>query len=1268
MTLSTESEDSQNSQQAAAVDGSPEYIVAVGGSAGGLDAFEHFFAGIPASTGMAFVVIQHLDPTHKALIAELLQRATPMPVHQITDAMPVESNCVYVIPPNANISIHQGLLHLSEPTAPRGMRMPVDSFFQSLAVEQGDKSIAVIVSGMGSDGTLGLKAIKEASGVVMVQDPDTAKFDGMPRSAVSTGLVDFVAPVDELPKKLIAYVSSSLQPEGGGEHELRHAGALQELLRLLKNRTKHDFSLYKKSTLYRRIAKRTNLLQIAGIGAYTAYVKERPEELDIIFQEFLIGVTRFFRDPEAFEYLETHTLPDLVSKVASDSAIRVWVAGCSTGEEAYSISIALHECISELRPNARLSVQIFATDIDSRAIATARKGTYPTNVAADVSQERLDRFFVEVDGGFRINRMIRETVVFAPHNLISDPPFTKMDLITCRNMLIYFSPELQKRVLPTFHYALNRGGVLFLGTAESVSSAGELFVALDTKHRVFRRKEVKIPPMRSMSIANYEPAIGEIRQGDAARQAEPGIPDEVRRTLLERYAPPSVVVDSHGDIVYVSGRTGKYLEPAEGSGNWNVLAMAREGLRRELTRAIHRVSTNKVETKLKNLKVRTNGGYGLIDVAVSPLTSPDSLAGLIMVTFWEAAPGEDDRADAGRDDATREVEPVTDEELRRTQDELRSMGEEMEAAQEELKSANEEVQSANEELTSSKEELESLNEELVTLNTELQAKVNELTSLNNDMANLLNSTEIATLFLDIKLRVKRFTPAAVGMFNLRSVDIGRPITDITQNLSYETIERDVNAVLETLAVQEHQVQSKDGRWYIMRLMPYRTLDNVIDGVVITFSDVTQMKQLEDALRESETLSRALADIGADINESLDTEYVIGLVIAKSSEALGVEGGSLALRDGGEWVVQESLGLPNLSPGTRWKDEDIPYFGIVERELVPVAIDDVALDDRATRAMVDVYGIRSVVGIPLIAGGACVGVLSLISTSGPKTYSAAPILFVRKLATSVSLALTNIRLHKSELRARDEAQNALQTLADQHTQLQQALLPPELPSAPGYRLAARFVPGSAGKLVGGDFYDVFETENGSLAILIGDVAGKGVDAASLAVTTRSTIRAFAYELGDPCMALAHAGEVIYSENGFGERFVTIGLAVLDPKTGRLVYASAGHPPAMVLRADGRVELLWAAQLPMGILRKVECTPFESHLDVGDKLVFYTDGISESRFDGSMYGTEGIQAALETHGHSSAKQTLAALFKEALEFGNGSLFDDAAVVVIERTRQA
>ena len=830
-----------------------EFIVAIGGSAGGFEAFERFFSGMPPNTGLAFVVIQHLDPTHESLLSELLQRATSMPVKEASDGMLIESNTIYVIPQNTNLTINDGCLHTSELSIPRGVRMPIDLFFESLATEQKDKSIGIIVSGMGTDGTLGLKAIKEVAGVVMVQDPNTAKFDGMPRSAISTGQVDFIASIDDLAKTLIAYVNhSTIFYDNEDSIETTAKGDLQKILKLLKSHTKHDFTLYKKNTLYRRIAKRTNLLQIDGIPEYTHFVEEHPEELDILFKEFLIGVTRFFRDPEAFEYLKTNVLPELIKSSTKDNSIRVWVPGCSTGEEAYSLAIILRETIDAYKPNSDFQIQIFATDIDDQAVATARKGVYPVNIKSDVSPERLNQFFVEVEGGYLVKKSIRETVVFAIHDLIKDPPFTKMTIISCRNMMIYFSAELQKKILPKFRYALIPNGILFLGTAESITVAPDLFSTIDNKWKIFKRLETNSPISRLVDVPIFQPLIESDEQKQQSDNYESSVSETVRKILLEKYAPPSVIVDANGNIIYISGRTGKYLEPAEGNVNWNVNIMAREGLKVELPNAIYRAFNQKIDVELKELKIKTNGDFETVNVKISPFTKPDSMVGMLMIVFEDVAMPElavssnleekpSDQSDAKIIQVERDL-AVTRERLQNTVEEMEATQEELRSTNEELQSTNEELQSTNEELITSKEELQSLNEELVTLNNELQTRVDDLTALNNDMVNLMNSTQVATIFLDLKLMIRRFTPSVVGLFKLRTVDIGRPITDISQNLIDGIFEDDLHNVLNTLTILERQVESKDGQWFIMRIMPYRTLDNRINGLVVTFNDITPLKQ------------------------------------------------------------------------------------------------------------------------------------------------------------------------------------------------------------------------------------------------------------------------------------------------------------------------------------------------------------------------------------------------------------------------------------------
>lgn len=1251
---------------------SPSYIVAIGGSAGGLEAFERFFAGIPPDTGMAFVVIQHLDPTHKALMPELLQRSTAMPVRQVEDGVTVEPNRIYVIPPNTDLSISKGRLHLSEPSEARGHRLPIDSFFQSLASDVGDKSIAVIVSGMGTDGTLGLKAVKEVSGVVLVESPDSAKFDGMPRSAISTGMVDYVAPIDDLPKELLAYVNHMPRlREEMLESDDHRPGALQKILRLLTTRTGHDFSLYKKNTLYRRIEKRAGLHQIDGISKYASYMEQSPDEMDALFKELLIGVTRFFRDPQAFEYLEDEIIPDLVKNAFHRGFIRVWVPACSTGEEAYSLAILLRECIDKLWHDAGIRIKVFATDIDERAIEIARKGLYPANIEADISPERLQRFFTQSKDGYMVKKLIREVVVFAPHDLTADPPFTKMDMVSCRNLLIYFSTELQRKVLPIFHYALNPNGILFLGTAEGIGGFEELFSTIGSRCKVFRRKDPPASKKRLMEIPFRAPFVEAPKFENLEEEATVDVKEALRRTLMERYAPPSVVVTADGDIVLVSGRTGKYLEPAEGMANWNISAMAREGLSMELPGAIHRSATHKTIVTLKGLNVKTDGDdYQKVDITVSPLLQPSGTGELYIVNFEDVTSPETTDTDAGPssglDARHAELEKelaYTKERLQTTLEEMESTSEELKSANEELQSTNEELQSTNEELTTSKEELQSLNEELTTLNTELQSKVDDLTALNNDIVNLMNSTQLATIFLDGELRIKRFTPAVVGTFNLRPIDVGRPITDITQNLIYETIEQDIRSVLDALTIHKREVESLDGRWFIMRIMPYQTLDNVIDGVVVTFSDITQLKRLEETLLKSGSLSRALNVIHVAISSSLDFDDVMRAVVVKAAEAIGVELGMITVCEDGHWVVRYVSDEEKLPTGLRFTSEQAPYYALISETTEPTAINDTSADPGVSPEICEEFGMRSILGIPLITGRKLLGVLSLVSTSGLINFTDADIDFAHKLGLAVSLALDNSRLYDAERQAKLEAEVTRQLLAEDHSMLQRALLPGELYTTSGYQLATRFIPGALGKQVGGDFYDVFETEDGRTAILIGDVSGKGVEAAAMAAATRSTARAFAYELDDPAQALNHTNVVI-SQSPIYDRFATAFLVVLDPTTGRFTYSSAGHPPSMVLRADGSVDLLNTGSFPIGMANETQYVLYESRLAAGDQLVLYTDGISEARTKSHMLDIDGVEGILGKCRNCSPDETLEALFAAALDFSGGHLADDAAVVIIER----
>ena len=835
-------------------------VVGVGASAGGLEALELFLKQFPPASGMAIVIVQHLDPTYKGMLPELLQRFTPMRVIQIVDGMRVRSNHVYVIPPNKDLILRRGVLCLQKPTTPHGLRLPIDHFLRSLAEEQRKDSVGIILSGMGSDGTLGLRAIKEHGGLTMAQDPATAKFDSMPRNAIVAGLVDMVDAPEALPGKLIAFPRHLLpvvfEPVNVGP-ELQ--SALEKIVGLLYERKRNDFSLYKENTVYRRIERRMGLHQIETISNYARFLEQNPQEIDLLFKELLIGVTSFFRDPEVWDTFKQQGFQALFAAHPAGKTLRAWVPACSTGEEAYTLAMAFYEALDLIKPSGRFSLQIFATDLDQDAIDKARQGRYPINIVADVSVERLSRFFIEEEGGYRVNRSIREMVIFAHQNVTTDPPFTRLDILTCRNLLIYLGSELQARLLPLFHYALTHNGLLMLGRAETIGNVG-LFAPIDNHARLYRRV---IDPMRMVEIdfpTKHYSVIRHAMDDNKAVKPSGDFQSQVDNFLLRHFAPAAVLVSIDGDIVYINGRTGKYLEPAGGKANWNIHAMARDGLRHELRIALSKVAQHGGTVKLDELcVVGGNGDRQYVSVSVQMIEKPDLLHGLFAIVFTDIMPHE---SVAVTDLST--IDSVLATELTRAKTEIQGLHEQMQTSQEELISMNEELHSTNEELqstveelTTSKEEMQSLNEELQTVNAELQSKVDDLSSVNNDMKNLLNNTDIAILFLDSGLNVRRYTNQATNLFRLIPGDIGRPLTDMSSELIYAengpSLEEEMKQVLRTQMVFEMQVSSRDGRCFAARIMPYRTLENVIDGVVLTFTDNTK-----DNRREAE-LNKALQD-------------------------------------------------------------------------------------------------------------------------------------------------------------------------------------------------------------------------------------------------------------------------------------------------------------------------------------------------------------------------------------------------------------------------
>jgi len=860
-------------------------IVGIGASAGGLEALEQFLGNVPESSGMAYVVIQHLDPTQKGMLPELLQRISRMQVFQVKDRMAVKPNCVYVIPPNKSMSILNGVLHLFEPMEARGLRLPIDFFLRSLADDRHERSIGLILSGMGSDGSSGLKAIKEKNGIVMVQEPSNAKYDSMPRNAIDSVLVDIVAPANLLPARLIEFVKRIPIVRSDLDIEIKDKSSLEKILILLRTYTGSDFSLYKKNTIYRRVERRMGVHKINKISMYVRFLQDNPIEVNILFKELMIGVTNFFRDAEVWEYLKESVIPNIISNLQPGSILRAWVPGCSTGEEAYSLAIVFKEVVEKINPHGGFSLQIFATDLDSDAIEIARKGIFPANIVADVSPARLNRFFLATDDGYVINTEIRETIVFAQHNIIMHPPFTKIDIISCRNLLIYMEPELQKKLLSLVFYSLNNKGIMVLGSSETLGTQSHLFSSVNVKLKIFRRAVSTQAPELFDFPSTYTRSRPASTEKPEPAKSILNIQKLADQLLLQHFAPAGVLVNENGDIIYISGHTGKYLEPAVGKANMNIFAMLREGLRNEFPVAFRKAIMKRETVVLHNVKADTNGNGQRLDINIQWIEKPEPLRGLIMIIFMDVVETDDIKLQARKEKKTVHGHGVRESELEKelnhTREKMQNSLEEMQTSQEELKSSNEELQSTNEELqstneelTSSKEEMQSLNEELQTLNAELQSKVDDLSRVNNDMKNLLNSTDIATLFLDKELNIRRFTIQTTKIFKLIKSDIGRPFTDLVTDLIYPELSADALEVLKTLIFIQKPIPTIDGRWFIIRIMPYRTLDDRIDGLVITFINISELKKVELKLHETEQLNNLLFNSFSDILIKLSTDWKI----------------------------------------------------------------------------------------------------------------------------------------------------------------------------------------------------------------------------------------------------------------------------------------------------------------------------------------------------------------------------------------------------------
>ncbi|HEX5110481.1 MAG TPA: CheR family methyltransferase [Vicinamibacterales bacterium] len=851
----------------------PFLVVGLGASAGGINALQQFFVHTPPELRAAYVVILHLSPDHDSRLAEVLQHNTSMPTTRVVESVPLEPGHVYVVSPSKSLTVVDGRLAVSEFTRVEQRRAAVDIFFRALADSHGSRAVCIVLSGTGPNGSNGIKRVKEYGGLAIAQDPGEAEYTDMPRNAIATGLVDFVLPVREIPPKLLAYHAQLVATDGDALPAVLRVDAdgeaMRDVLTLLRVRTGQDFSNYKAATLVRRVERRMGIRGTTSLPDYARYMREHPDEAVALMKELLISVTNFFRDPEAFAALEQRVLPAVFHDKRGGDHIRAWVAGCATGEEAYSLAMLLAE-----RTSGGLDqpgVQLFATDLDERAIAHAREGFYTDAEVVDVPEERLQRFFHREGGGYRVRRELREMILFAHHNLIKDPPFSHLDLISCRNLLIYLNRAVQDRVVETFHFALRPGGYLFLGTSESPDSTNDLFLTVDKNAHLYESRSVMsrlvLPvPEPGLVPRLTEPRSQPVRPGDRIS------PADLHHRLLEQYAPPSIVVTEEHNIVHVSDRAGEHLAISGGEPSRDVLKLVRQELRGDLRTALHQAGRQRANVEVRGVRLEGELRDRRVNIYVRPvLREGDPAKGFFLILFEEAeVPDTVPEPSLQLSSASESLSRQLEEELSRVKGQLRAtieqyetQVEEAKASNEELQAMNEELRSAAEELETSKEELQSVNEELTTVNQELKIKIEELGLTNNDFQNLINSTDIGTIFLDRALRVKLSTPKAQDIFNLLASDIGRPLSDITSKLLHDALHEDVRQVLERLQTIEREVQTRQKRWFLMRILPYRTTDDRIDGVVITFQDITGRRAAEQRVRASEERLRLLIDSATD---------------------------------------------------------------------------------------------------------------------------------------------------------------------------------------------------------------------------------------------------------------------------------------------------------------------------------------------------------------------------------------------------------------------
>lgn len=1207
---------------------------------------------------MAFVLVQHLDPGHDSILAELLTRDAKMPVTQVENEMPVEPNRVYVIPPNANMALFHGRLSLMERQP--GLNMPVDYFFHSLAQELGERAMGVVLSGTGTDGSRGVAEIKAENGVTFAQDSQTADYEGMPEAAVASGAVDFVMPPEQISEVLVKvsrhpFLSKDKTPAAGHLEARGKEDALTKIFILLRDRTGADFALYKRSTLERRITRRMIILKIEALEDYVSLLEGNPAEVDQLFQDILIHVTSFFREPEVFELLKKTVLPEIMKHKSTETPVRIWVPGCSTGEEVYSIAIALAEFSAERR--LRPAVQIFATDLNDKALEQARDGIYSDNALGGVSGERLSNYFTRTKNGYQVTKFIRDMCIFAKHDISRNPPFSHMDLISFRNVLIYMKRVLQHRIIPTLNYALEPWGFLLLGTSEHIGDFPELFRIVDKKYTLFSKNPASERLTHLVSSAIYHP--GNIRPSMGAppttrgEQAQLDPQREANSVILARYAPPGVLINDEMQVIQFRGDVGRYMTPAPGRASFDLLAMAREGLSLEIRTAIDRAKKSFQPVSQQAVRVKMFDEFIEVNLEVLPFKSSSGET-YYWVLFEEIPRGVESPTAKAKVKSLKQPEAETEADRLRTEllsakqylqsliEEKEEINEELRAANEEVQSSNEELLSINEELETAKEELQSSNEELTTLNEELQNRNLELTLINDDLFNVQNSVGVPMIILTNDLKIRRVTPAAEKMLKISGRDVGRCISDIPLFVGALDLAALASDVIRSVTPIEKEVVDANGRRFNLEMRPYKTGDNRIDGSVVTAIDVTDLKRsLEISNLFLETARVLAKTLDLDTLQASLIRFIQKLVPGGhvAIELIDSEGGYVQAISGigSPSVLHRKLDIKEISP--------IHYQILSKKKPIIVAHDSGDADYRNVSTSESRTGVM--LYQPIILYDSVIGNIAVDFPDRHYEFSDRDLELLEGVAAQAAIAFENARLYTGK-------ENIVEIL-------ESALLsrPAEVP---GIESGYLFESATKAANVGGDFYDVFALGAGRAGIIIGDVSGKGINAASFSARAKQTLKAYAYEFEQPALVLAKTNKVLCKYTA-EDNFVTIFFGTLDTNSGLLSYCSGGHPPALIAGRDGRVEILEASSLIVGAFPDAEYEESQATIRKGDRLVFYTDGVIEAKGPGSeLFGLQRLIDLVKPSASLSPDDVTTLILSRINDFTSGALSDDIAIMIV------